>query len=279
MTRLKLPQFLLMLMPPIILLTVFTLWPLAEVVWLSLHNVNFIKFDFIGLANYYEAVRDIAFRQEVLNSLFYIALLIPLNVILSASLAMIAYHLSKRWQDSGRIILYVPSLAAGVILAQVWKWVFNAKGPINWILGLLHIPAIQWFSNGITSIPVIVFIVAFCSVGSNFIICLSSILSIDKSIFDAANIDGANRGVINRQIILPIIMPTVILIGFMAMLQAPAIFENIFLLAPQTFAGTMAYGIYQQGFQFGRYGYGAAQSVIMLVLMVGLSVLKNRLAK
>ena len=244
-----------------------------------MHETNFIITKYAGFRNYVSTFSDPAFRQGMLNTLFYIALLVPANTFGSLALALYARRLSKRWQDISRIIFYVPVLSAGMIISQVWKWIFNDRGPINWLLGLLHIGSVPWFAQGITAIPVIVFIVAFCSVGGNFIIYLSSISGIDKSIFDASKIDGATQRITDMHIIMPIIAPTILLIAFLSFIQAPAIFENIYALAPQKYAATMAYHIYLQGFQYGKYGMASAQSVILLIAIVIVSAIKQRVTK
>jgi ABC-type sugar transport system permease subunit len=257
----------------------FTIWPLGKVVELSVYETNFISRSFVGLKNYIATLSDPSFQRSILNSLVYMAILVPGNTLGALLLSLWAFRLSKKWQDVSRIVLYVPALAAGMIISQLWDWVFHIAGPINWLLGRLGIPAISWFSKGYTAIPVIGFIIVFGSFGGNFIILLSSMLSIDGSLFDAAKIDGANQRRINWRIVVPLIFPSIMLVAFLSAMQGPSIIYTIYALAPQDFAATIAFYIYQSGFMLSKYGMAAAQSVILLAAMIGVSLIKQRVTR
>jgi multiple sugar transport system permease protein len=118
--------------------------------------------------------------------------------------------------------------------------------------------------------------VIFCSLGSNVIIFLSAILSIDKTIFDAARIDGANEGQVQWMVVVPLIMPSIALVGLLSAIGAFQIFENIYALAPQNYAATMTYFIYQTSFMFSKYGLGAAEAVVLLIIVLTLSLIRKK---
>ena len=257
----------------------FTLWPLAEVVKLSLYKTNFIKTTFVGLDNYIYALTDPDFLQTIINSFFYALILVPGQILAALLIALSTYSLNKRWQDFTRIILYVPVLSAGIIIAGSWKWIFHIDGPINWVLSIFNIQAINWFAQGSTAIPVISLIVIFSTFGSNLIILLAAILSIDKGILEAARIDGASENQIKWKIIVPIISPVIALIGLLSAINAFQIFENIYALAPQTYAATITFKIYQTGFMFSKYGIASAEAVILLIIVLSLSIIKKRFEK
>jgi ABC-type sugar transport system permease subunit len=194
-------------------------------------------------------------------------------------LSLWAIKLSKRWQDATRVILYIPSLAAGLIISQLWAWVFHIEGPVNWLMGLAGLAPVSWLAKGYTVIPIIGLIIILGGFGGNFIVIMASILSIDKGVFDAAAIDGANNRHVNWGIIVPIIVPYIALVALLSAIQGPSIIYNIYALAPQNYAASMAFHIYQQGFMFSKYGMAAAQSVIFLVCMVGVALVKQRIAR
>ena len=242
---------------------------------LSLYKTNFITTKFVGLKNYIYALTDPDFLRSILNSLFYAALLIPGQVLVALFIALSIYTMKKKWIDTSRIVFYLPVLSAGIIIAQVWRWVFHIQGPINYMLG----KDISWFGQWYTAIPVIAFIVVFSSLGGNVIILLASILSIDKCIIESARIDGANSFQIKTMIIIPMISKTVILIAVLSAIASFQIFENILALAPQTYAATMTFFIYQQGFLFSKYGIAAAEAVVLLVITVVLILIKKKVEK
>jgi multiple sugar transport system permease protein len=187
--------------------------------------------------------------------------------------------MNKKWQDISRIFLYLPTLSAGVIIASLWRWVFHFNGLANWLIGLFGLNPVDWFGGFFTAIPTVSFIVIFSSFGSNVILFLSSIQGVSKEYLEAATIDGANWGQIKRFVILPIIRPTILMVGMLTAIAALMIYETIFLLAPYEYSATITYQIYRQGFQFGKYGLASAQAIILLFVSVGLFMIKKRFEK
>jgi multiple sugar transport system permease protein len=267
------------LAPALVFFGMFVAWPIVKLIDLSVHETNFITTTFVGLKNYIDTLRDPDFRRAMVNSAAYMAILIPGSTGGALLLALGAYRMSKGWQDAARVILYIPSLAAGLIISQLWAWVFHIEGPVNWLLGLAGLPAVSWFAKGYTAIPVIALTIILSGFGANFIILMSAMLSIDKSVFDAAAIDGANNRRVNWGIIVPIVAPAIAIVALLAAIQGPSLIYNIYALAPQNYAASMAFHIYQQGFMFSKYGTAAAQSVIFLVCMVGVALVKQRVAR
>lgn len=261
-----------LLVPALIFFLIFTIWPIGEVIYLSTLETNFMKTTFVGIDNYIKAFNDADFIQSIFNSFEYAIILVIGQIVCALSGSLFIYNMSKKWQDASRIIFYIPILSAGIIIASSWRWLFSYDGLVNWIIG----QKINWFGQGETAIPIICFIVIFSSVGANMIILLASILTIDKSLFESARIDGAKEWQMELYIIIPLIKPTLVLIGFLSFINAFQIFENIYALAPQTYAATMTYFIYQQGFEFGKYGMASAESVILLGMMIMMTLIKKK---
>jgi multiple sugar transport system permease protein len=202
-------------------------------------------------------------------------ILVPGQLIASLFFALWLYRLDKKTISVSRIFLYLPTLSAGIIIAQSWKYLFHINGPINWIVG----DKINWFGQGFTAIPIISFIVIFSSFGANVIILLASLQSVNKDYIEAATIDGCNYRQIKLHVLLPLIMPTILMIGILSAINSVMIFETIYSLCQQDYAATMAYQIYTQGFKFSQYGMASAQSIILLLFTVGLSILKRKVEK
>lgn len=268
-----------MLIPAVILVAMFTLWPLGELVSISLHETDFITTQFVGFKNYVAAFKNQAFLLSLRNSALYIVLMVALTVFLPLLISLALWRLPKRWLDAGRIIMYLPSLAAGIIISQVWRWIFHIQGPINWILVKAGLPAVNFFGSFPIAIISVALTVGLTTFGANIIIILAIIVNVNRDIVDAAQIDGASWMRINFTIVLPEIMPTVGLLSLMAAIGAPQIFETIQMLAPFPYAATASYSIFTEAFHLGRHGGAAAQAMILLVLMIGLAIGRERLAK
>jgi ABC-type sugar transport system permease subunit len=265
-----------LLIPILIFFSLFTIWPLGQLIYLSLCKTNFITSVFVGFNNYINIFNNKDFIQSIFNSLFYVVLLVPGQIIVSLIVSLYVYNMKKHWLDITRIITYIPVLSAGIIIAQSWQWIFKFEGPINWLINQLGIQSINWFGQGYTSIPVISFIVIVSTFGTNVIIILASILSIDKSLLEAAKIDSANENQIKLFIIIPMIKNTLILMGLLSAINSFQIFEYIFSLSSNAYTATVTYRIFLDGFNFGRYGESAAEAIILLIVTILLSLMKRR---
>jgi len=185
--------------------------------------------------------------------------------------------LPKRWHDISRIVFYVPMLASGLIIAQVWKWIFANNGLANWMIGLAGFQPIAWFTGYISGMSAIWIVLTSSAFGSYFILILANILSIDKEQYDAARIDGASDFQIKTRIILPQIRTTISMCVLLVAIGAPQIFETLFMLAPYEHLASPAFVIYREAFQMSRHGRAASGAVVLMVLTIILTTIKNRI--
>ena len=269
----------LLLLPAVILALLFTVWPLVEVVRMSLTATNFITTKWVGLANYAASLTDKAFLLAMANSALYIVLVVSMVTAGSLAAALLVFPLPKRWHDAARFVFYIPALSAGIIIANVWKWIFHINGPINWMLGVVGMDEVSWVAQWYTAIPMVSIVVSLSTIGSTLIIYLASMLSIDKSLFDAATIDGASPRQVKWRIVVPIIAPTIGMMALLAAIAAPQIFETIYAMAPYDYSATLSYHIYRQAFQMSQYGKASAQAIVLLLLTAGMVVAKNRIGR
>ena len=267
-----------LLMPTLIFFLLFTLWPIIKVIEMSFYQTNFIVTRFVGLQNYVDLFNNEAFIQSIKNSLLYITILPLLNVIVSVSITFLIADLSKKWQDISKILIYIPVLGGGIILAQVWRWVFAIDGLMNWVLSLFNIAPIYWFGDGYISITIICIIVVTTTFGWYVIILLASLTSIDKSIYEAARMDGASNFQIKMKIVLPLIKSTIALVYLLSMIASLQVFEYIYALVPQQYAATITYNIYVTGFKNSKWGLASAQAVILMIITFILSYLQRRIS-
>lgn len=265
----------LLLIPAVVLCVVFTLWPMAEVIIMSFQKTHFMGDTWVGFANYVRLLTDYSFKRAMLNSVWYIALFVPLQVGGALFITLLACGLSKRWQDVTRFVFYIPSITAGIVIASIWSWIWHQRGPINWLLGT----DINFWTQGVTAIPAISITTASVGIGGNVIMLMATALSIDREIYDAAEIDGASGRQIKFRIVLPIIMPMVWLCGLMSAIAAPQVIEYIMILAPYEHSATMAFDIYREAFILGRYGPASAKAIVLLIWMLAMAWGKSRLTR
>ena len=268
----------LLLAPTLVFFLLFTLWPIIKVVEMSCYQTNFIITRFVGLQNYVDLFHNEAFIQSIKNSVLYLAIMPLLTVIVSVFVTFLISDLSKKWQDISRILVYIPVLGGGIILAQIWRWVFAINGLMNWVLSLFNIAPIYWFGDGYISITIICIIVVTTTFGGYVIILLASLTSIDKSIYEAARMDGASNFQIKMKIVLPLIKSTIALVYLLSMIASLQVFEYIYALVPQQYAATITYNIYVTGFKNSKWGLASAQAVILMIITFILSYLQRRIS-
>ena len=268
----------LFLLPAIILLIFFTLWPLGELLIVSMQKTDYITTIFVGFQNYIDIFKSGSFISAGLNSLLYMFWLILLTVFLPLLIALWIWRLPKKWLDASRIIFYLPTFSAGVIISQLWKWIFHIAGPINILIKSTGLEPINFFGNGPIAISTVAIIVSFSGVGGNLIILLAYIQSIDKGILESAQLDGAGWSRISWAIIFPELAKVVGVLSLLSAIGAAQIFETVQQLAPYDYAATMTYRIWLEAFQYSRHGSAAAMAVVFLIVMVGMALLKNKVA-
>lgn len=261
--------------PALVLFLLFTAWPILEVTRLSFIKTNYIITEYVGIKNYKTLLTDRAFLTSIKNNLLYMVFIVPGVLLSVVGISLTAFQMSKKWQDVTRFIVYIPVLSAGIIIAQVWKWIYHIDGPINYLLK----EPISFFSRGSTGIPAIAIIMIYQMMGGYVIIFLANLMSIDKSIFDAAKIDGASQRQINRKIILPLMLKPIGMITLLIMIASMQIVETIMMLAPYEYTASITYHIYREGFIFSKYGTAAAASIILLIITIALTLVKNRLSR
>lgn len=253
--------------------------PLALVGQLSFFRTNYVTSVFVGLANFREALTDSAFLQSVVNCLQYVVMIVPVQVAGAIVMSFLVLDAPKRIRDAARFVFYVPHLAAGVIIARTWRWMFSYEGIINIVLGKLGIAPTEWLINRGSAMTAVSVAIVSATVGTYMIIVLGSMMAVPREITEAALIDGASAGQMRRRIILPMIAPTVALCAMLGMLGAMQMWETARYLtagAPAGGSATMVMDIVSTGFERGQYGLAAAKGVIMMAIVGTLAIVKRR---
>ena len=235
------------------------------------------------MRNYISIFTDPYYYKALGNSLIYAGLIVAGQISISLFMALFVFEMPHVVHDFVRFVFYVPVFASGIIIANVWKWIFHARyGVLNWLIGLVGIEPVSWFSGRYTAIGAISIMQVMGIMGFNVLIYLAAMLSIDKEIFDAAKMDGASWARIKRSIILPMIAPQVLFTVLLSMIGAFQIFEYIYLLTgggPDYGSASLMFDIYDTGFGLSKYGVASAKSVVLMVIIMSIAVIKKRLEK
>lgn len=268
------------LLPSLIGLLIFSLLPLIISGLISFTDWNgldrltdpdFLQDHFVGLANYKSILTTQEFWNTLGNTMEYIVLYIPL--MLAASL-LVAYLLSRPHRGIGafRVIYYIPVLTSWVAASLIWKSVLAPQyGAMNGILEWFGIQGPGWLLDEAWAMPAIVLVSVWKDMGFFGLILLSGIVGINKTYYEAAEIDGAGGWTKFTRITLPLLTPSIFYVVIVAMINGFQLFPQVMIMTgggPNGATQVMVERIYQYGFRYYRMGYAAAFSWILFVIIM-----------
>lgn len=268
------------LLPSLIGLMIFSLMPLIISGLISLTDWNgldqlmqpgFFQEHFIGLENYKTILTTPEFWKTLGNTAEYIVLYIPF--MLAASL-LVAYLLSSPRKAIGvfRVVYYIPVLTSWVAASLIWKSVLSPQyGALNGILAIFGIEGPGWLLDENWAMPAIVLVSVWKDMGFFGLILLSGIVGINKTYYEAADIDGANGWTKFAKITLPLLTPSIFYVVIVAMINSFQLFPQIMIMTgggPNGATQVMVERIYQYGFRYFRMGYAAAFSWILFAIIM-----------
>ncbi len=260
----------LFVLPWIIGFLAFTLYPIASSLYYSLCNYNVIsKPVFIGITNYVNLFKDKTFVKACLNTVYMIAIGVPLTTFVAVLVSLLLNNKKLRGTGWMRVVFFIPTLVPTVVACLLWIWVMQPdSGIVNSVLGYLHIPGPGWLSSPTWAKPAFILMMIW-TCGNAIIIYLAGLQDVSETLYDAAAIDGANFWQQALHISVPLIRPTILynvtilIIGVFQWFAEPYIMTEG---GPSN--ATMFYSLYlyQNAFSFFKMGFASAQAWIMLIV-------------
>ncbi|MDQ4006254.1 MAG: sugar ABC transporter permease [Actinomycetota bacterium] len=239
--------------------------------------------NFIGLANFTQLARDDVFWISLVNSLTFIAAAVPLRVLGALGLALL---LHKRFRGAGayRTAAYLPTIVPDVAYALLWLWILNPiYGPLNLALDAVGLPTFPWLASPDSTRAGIVLMSVF-QLGEGFLVALATRQAVPAELYELASIEGAGAWTVFRRVTLPLMAPTLLLL---VLRDTVFTFQASFVPAlivtgggPAPYATTyLPLFIYRNAFEFLRYGYAAAATVIMFLITFVIVEVQSRIAR
>ena len=240
---------------------------------------------FIGLNNYKELFHDPIFLRALKNTFVIVVVSVPVVTIFSLWVSSAIYKMNDKALSLFRIIFYLPVVTGSVAVTVVWKWMYNNYyGLINYVAkgtGIID-NNINWLGDEKYALGCIIIILLTTSVGQPIVLYVSALGNVDKSLVEAAEVDGATDLQLFWKIKWPNVMPTTLYILVITTINSFQCFALIQLLTsggPNHSTDTVMYYIYYTAFKLYRYGYGNAMGVILAVFIALLSALQFYLAR
>lgn len=266
--------------PGYLVFTVFLFLPVLAAVGLALFDTNYIHYDWVGLGNFVTLAGDPGFRRAVLNTLSYVAVVVPITLFLSLIIALLIFPLGMKLQAFFRGAFYLPSVAGGVIISLVWIWIFNpAFGLLNWALGLVGIEPVLWLASSKTSLLSVVIVVFTFTIGQPIILFLAGLGSIPGELYDAALVDGANSLQRVWYVTLPLLRPVFLFVLATSTIGVFQIWETVYMLTnggPSNSSTSIVYMLYETAFLTSRYGLASAMGVVLMAFVIIITFVQLR---
>jgi raffinose/stachyose/melibiose transport system permease protein len=274
---------LIFLLPAALIYVVFAVIPFFDNLRLSFQSWDgFGPRVFVGFDNYVTALHDTVFLSAVKNSVYLGVFSSLISVIIGVLFAWLMLFVSRRWGGVLRTILFSPSMIPAVITALIFSFVFEPEfGILNSLLRVLHLDSWTkaWLTNKKTVLNCLLFVSAWKQVGLTMVLCFAGMQGIPFSLLESAKLEGASDWYIFSHIILPLTGPFVQLSAIFALMSGLKIYDTVLALTnggPGKFSIVIPMWIMQNSFSFNKYGYGAAMSVIfVLVVLLGMVITKR----
>ena len=271
------------ILPALLTMLVLIAYPLLYGVYISGFNTNLLnKWDFVGLKYYIQILSDTEFLNKIWITLKYAALVVAGNFVVGMSLALLLNREIK-FRLLFRAILILPWLFPDVVVALLWKWLYNPLyGLFNYLLQSLHLikTPIEWLDSQHFAL----FGVAIASVWKGYplvmIMLLAGLQSISKDLYEAAEIDGCNKWQLFRHITIPGLMPVTLVVLILETVWWFKHFTIVWLLTaggPINVTSVVSIDIYRTAFQSFQFGRASAMAVIVFVICLLMSYVYRRL--
>ena len=269
------------LIPSLIFFVTFVVVPMFICVFYSFteYGLGGVK-GFAGLENYVKLFQDPIFHKGFLNTVLIVVVAVPTVTAFSLWVSSAIYKMHAIPRSFFRCVFYLPVVTGSVAVTVVWKWMFNPyNGLLNQIFGTT---GFDWLGDTRTAIWCIIMILFTTSIGQPIVLYVAALGNVDKSLEEAAAIDGATRLQIFWKIKWAQIMPTTLYVLVITTINSFQCFALIQLLTrggPLGTTSTLMYYIFDMAYNYQRFGYANAMGVVLAIFIAIFSAIQFKVAQ
>lgn len=272
---------------PILFYAVVRFWPTLDAFYVSFHAWKLIGArTWVGLDNYVRLATDPVFWKVFRNTFLYLLIGTPVSILLSFA---IAYHLDRVRFLHGfiRALYFLPFLTTAAAMAWVWRWFYQPLpiGVINNALSSLGLPQMTFLNSTAYALPSVLATAVWSGLGFQVIIFLAGLRAIPGSYYEAARMDGVSNVTILREITIPLLKPTLVFLVVFSSIAYLRIFDQVYNMTtndpggPLNATKPLVLLIYETAFRSYELGYAAAQTVVLFIVLLSISLLQLRLLR
>ena len=272
---------------PVVFYVVIRFYPTGNAMLISLQDWNLLgKRTWTGFDNYIKLWNDPVFWKVFQNTFVYLLLGTPISLVVSF---FIAYHLDKTRFMHGflRMLYFLPFMTSAVAMAWVWRWFYQPVpiGLFNNFLASVGIPQINFLNSTTNALPSILAPAVWAGLGFQIIIFMAGLRAIPRSYYEAARIDGVSTWAVLFEITIPLLRSTIVFLVVFSSIGFLRIFDHVFNMTTNNPGGPLnstkplVLMIYDTAFTSFDMGYAAAQTVVLFLVLLVVSLVQLRLLR
>jgi multiple sugar transport system permease protein len=277
---------LILIAPAVLFLIIWLILPAMYALVLSFTNYDILRpqlTKFVGFRNYIDIWQDKKFINALGNTMQYAFGVVPAQTIIALFLAVIANQ-KIRGKGFFRVIYYLPAITSAVAVASIFMFLFSRNGVINNMASIFGFESINWSTSEVFALPLIMIMAIWASTGLYMLIFLAGLQEIPASVYEAGEIDGANRWEQFYFISLPMLRDKlffVLVIGFIGTFQ---VFDQAYIVSggkggPNGSTMTIVLYLYTEAFSNNKMGYASAAAFILFAIIFILTLIQKRIFK
>ena len=274
----------LFMMPAILVLLTFVILPIVWAVFLSLQKVQLlggIKYEFIGFRNFTRLVEDERVWIALKNTVEYVAIVVPMQTILALVLA-VTLNSGIRGKNWWRILYFLPTVTSSAVLTLIFMWIYNTDGLLNDFLAFVGLPTYNWLGDPAVALKGIMIMNIWSTAPFYMVIYLAALQDIPQSLYEAAELDGANDWQKFIHITIPMLKPVTFFVVAMGIIGTFQLFDQSYIFSngnggPNNATLTVVLLIYQAVFRNLQMGYGAAIAFLLATVIIIITLMQRRI--
>jgi len=267
--------------PALVVIAVFFAVPVVAGLALSLTDFDLYALAdlstlrFVGLDNYLRLLQTPLFWQALGNTLYFVAVGVPLSIALSLGAALLLSARVAKWQAFFRTALFAPVVTTVVAVAVIWRYLLHTRyGLINQALAALGVDPIDWLGDPHWSMPAIILFAAWKNFGYNMVILLAALQAVPRELYESARVDGAGALRQFTDVTFPLLTPTLAMVAIMTVAGYFQLFAEPYVMTqggPLRSTVSVLYFMYEEGFRWWNLGFASTVAFVLFILIFAVS--------
>ena len=272
-----------MALPYLVHFSLFIAYPLIFSLILVFHKWDvFTPMQWVGLKNLVRLFRDEWFFRAIWNTLVFVSIHIPLQIVLALFFAVLL-NAKIRGRGFFRATFFLPVVVSGVVVSFVWMQIYSYEyGLLNQLLMKLGLPPLPWLNSSLLAMPSIALMATWKNVGLYIVMFLAGLQSIPSYLYEVADLDGASVWQKFRHVTLPMLNPTVVLVVVLSTIGGFSLFIEPYMMTdggPENSTLSAVLYIYRQAFDFYRMGYAATLAFAFALIIFAVVLVQRRVVE